>query len=89
MRSLKEPVTRLDIVMDENDISSFSNLYYDFKGASVGTNARDAYSAVKFYQLNLEKTNNNLNLLSITESLLIYSIALYSITALLWAIFCA
>lgn len=85
LKELREPMRAIREVMDRNNISSFSDLYYDFKSSLVVNNkhnAVDVFRAINFYDKNLTGAGKGLNLVTIAEQLVIYLIAAYAIVAL-------
>lgn len=86
LKELREPMRAIREVMERNNISSFFDLYYDFKSSLAANNkhnAIDVFRAVNFYDKNLSGAGKGLNLVTMAEQLLIYSIAVYAIAALL------
>jgi hypothetical protein len=87
LKQLREPIMAIREVMERNNVSSFSDLYYDFRSSLLNVNAKndaiDVFRAINFYDKNLSGAGKGLNLVTIAEQLLIYLIAVYAIIALL------
>ncbi len=87
LKKLKVPIMDIQGVIIRNNISSFSNLYWDFNSALInpdrGHNAIAVFNAVNFYNENLSSTGKGLNVITIGEMLVIYLIALYAVIAIL------
>lgn len=87
LKVLKEPVEDIDLVMERNNISSFSDLFFDFQTlGSSDRNAIDAFNAVKFYQKYLLVANQRFNVLAVIELVIIYLIAGSACVALLYSL---
>lgn len=86
LNELREPMEAIREVMERNNVSSFSKLYYDFK-SSLSVNSQhdaiDVFRAINFYDKNLSKAGKGLSIVTIAEQLLIYLVAIYAIVALL------
>ena len=85
LKGLMEPVKAIDEVMRRNNISSFKDLYFDFRSSvpSVSQhNAVDVYRAVKFYGNNLSNAGVGLSIVAILEQVIVYSVAVFSLAAL-------
>jgi len=83
--NLLNPVQALDGAMERNNIDDFVDLYFDFRSSlsSSRHDAVDVYRAVKFYRENLAPAGIGLNLVTLAEHLIVYSIAaiaLFSLT---------
>jgi len=87
LKELRGPMRAIREVMERNNISSFSDLYYDFRSsllnANVKHNAIDVFRAINFYDKNLSGAGKGLSLVTMAEQLLIYLIAVYAIASLL------
>ena len=84
IKGLREPMKAIEEVMKRNNVSSFSDLYFDFK-SSLGSrhDAIDVFRAINFYNKNLSGAGKGLNIVNIAEQLIIYLIAMYAIVALI------
>lgn len=87
LKELREPMRAIREVMERNNVSSFSDLYYDFRSSLLNASAKhdaiDVFRAIDFYDKNLSGAGKGLNLVTMAEQLLIYLIAGYAIIALL------
>lgn len=87
LKVLKKPVDDIGSVMKRNNISSFSDLYFDFQ--SLGTTDRDAinaFNAVHFYREYLVGANQGLNVLAVIELGITYLISGSACVALLYSL---
>ena len=85
LKGLLEPINAIDEVMKRNEIDSFNDLYYDFRSSSLsagGHDGIDVYRAVKFYKKNLSRAGIGLSIVTILENFVVYSVAVFSIVAL-------
>lgn len=85
LKGLLEPINAIDEVMKRNEIDSFNDLYYDFRSSALsagGHDGIDVYRAVKFYKKNLSRAGIGLLILTILENFVVYSVAVFSIAAL-------
>jgi len=76
LKELREPMRAIREVMERNNVSSFSDLYYDFRSSLLNANAKhdaiDVFRAIDFYDKNLSGAGKGLNLVTMAEQLLIY-----------------
>lgn len=85
LKDLVNPIESIDSAMERNDINDFVDLYYDFRSSLSAPkhDAIDVYRAVKFYKKNLFRAGIGLSVVTISEHIIVYSIAaiaLFSLT---------
>lgn len=87
LKELRDPVRSIREVMDRNNVSSFYDLYYDFRSSLLNAHAKhdavDVFRAINFYEKNLSRAGKGLSLVTMAEQLLINLIAVYAIVSLL------
>jgi len=84
LKSLAKPIETIEEAMKRNDIESFNDLYFDFRSSlSAGRHdAIDVYRAIKFYRKNLSRAGIGLTFVTITEHLIVYSVAVFALASL-------
>lgn len=84
LKGLVQPIEAIDGAMGRNNIHDFVDLYFDFRSSlsSSQHDAIDVYRAVKFYKTNLSRAGVGLNLVTLAENLIVYSIAAIAIFSL-------
>ncbi len=84
LKGLVGTVEAVDGVMERNDISDFADLYYDLRSSlsAPGHDGVDVYRAVRFYKNNLSRAGVGLNIVTMLEHLMVYSVAAIAIFSL-------
>lgn len=84
LKDLVGPIESIDGAMDRNDIRDFVDLYYDFRSSLSASkhDAIDVYRAVKFYKNNLSRAGVGLSIVTLSEHIIVYSIAAIALISL-------
>lgn len=84
LKSLVQPIEYVDDAMERNNVDDFVDLYFDFRSSldSARHDAIDVYRAVKFYKNNLSRAGVGLNIVTLSEHLIVYSTSAVAIFSL-------